>query len=172
MDAGGGSEFLEFLLKPYHVQLTQSQLIVRILSTGSTVETLNLEKFRIETGMWQMGSYTGAFQACSSPPLSKDHSRWQRGEKIALGPAARKADHSQRETDPVGGSCSSFTNPTGKGLLGGAAHSPTPPLGSRDQNMSPNVPGCNSWCLPSPPSAVAFPEHGLGKSPSAQGPAR
>lgn len=42
----GGSGFLEFLLKPYCVQLTQSQLVVRILSTGSTLEILNPEKFR------------------------------------------------------------------------------------------------------------------------------
>lgn len=73
-----------------------------------------------------------------APPLpSKDHSRWQR-EKIALGPAARKAAHSQREKDPAAGSCSS-THPTGKGLLGGAARSPTPPLGSRDHSTSPSA---------------------------------
>lgn len=105
-----------------------------------------------------------------SPPLSKDHSRWQRG-KNSFGTRSEKSRSFPEGNGSCWGSCSSSTNPTGKGLLGVAAHPPTPPTASRDQNSSPNVPGCNSWCLPSPPSALAFPEHGLGRSPWAQGPA-
>lgn len=93
-----------------------------------------------------MGSYTEAFQACSSPPLSKNHSRWPRGKKTpALGPAARKAAPSRGKWIRLGAPAA-HTNPTGKGLLGGAALSPTPPLGSRDQKVNADVPGGDSRC--------------------------
>lgn len=103
---------------------------------------------------WQ---WNGAFQASSSPPLSQDNSRWQRGKKPTLGAAVRKPEGNGAQR----GLLQQLHNPHGEGA---AAHPPTPPLGA-GSSRNPNVLGCNSWCLPGPPTAVAFPEQGLGTCP-------
>lgn len=112
---------------------------------------------RVECGRWEA---TPGLSKPAPPPQQGPFQMAKR-EKIALGPAARKADHSQREMDLAGGSCSSSTNPTRKGLPGGAAHSPTPPLGAGARAESQRV---QFLCLPSPPAAAASSEHGLGRA--------
>lgn len=99
----------------------------------------DLKPGEIQAREWNVadGTLHWGFPSLLLPSPQQGPFQMAKREKIALGPAARKADHSQREMDPVGGSCSSSTNPTGTGLPGGAAHSPTPPLGSRDPEQGP-----------------------------------
>lgn len=84
------------------------------------------EKLAIKNGMWQIGNCARAFQARSSPPFYQLAKR----KKIALGPAVKKAYHSQRETYQFGGFLQQlciFTNTIGKGLQGVPPRSPAPP---------------------------------------------
>lgn len=86
------------------------------------------EKLAMKNGTWQIGNCARAFQACSSPPFCKYYQLAKR-KKIALGPAVKKAYHSQREMYHFGGFLQQlcvFTNTIGKGLQGVPACSPAP----------------------------------------------
>lgn len=91
--------------------------------------------------MWQTRSCARAFQACSSPPFCKYY-QLAKNQKIALGPAVKKAYHSQREIYQFRGFLQQlciFTDTIGKGLQGVLPHSSQLPLAcclrSGDQNM-------------------------------------